>query len=181
MEDVRGDKFERISQMSYQNNSSTSDELSSGSLEVKTIKQLIECIDNVGVVRVPSYPFQLDYILDREVMFKVAVKKDNIDKHDEVYIVLKFSDDKDLIKQYRPPPSEDTCTCPEFNHEHLASGDDELTDSVAENDVISISNTPTKRSISENESYVVEIDDDPNAQLSTNKVKRVEKGRKSHE
>ncbi|KAM3343857.1 hypothetical protein P3S68_025947 [Capsicum galapagoense] len=45
MEDVRGDKFERISQMSSQNNSSISDELSSGLLEVKIIKQLIECME----------------------------------------------------------------------------------------------------------------------------------------
>ncbi|XP_047250026.1 uncharacterized protein LOC124885827 [Capsicum annuum] len=251
MEDVRGDKSERISQMSSQNNSSISDELSSGSLEV-TIKQLIGCMEegsfcvvaniihidldkrwsylsckdynkkveklgnkftakhvkclkilyklflritddtgfislllwdqqamkligkttnklmkellkNVGVVGAPSYPLELDYILDREVTFKVDVKKDNIDKQDEVYTVLKFSVDIDLIKQYRPPPSEDTCTYPEFNHEHLASGDDELTDFIAENDMVSISNIPVKRSISESESSLVEIDNDPNA------------------
>ncbi|PHU11451.1 hypothetical protein BC332_18381 [Capsicum chinense] len=94
-------------------------------------------------------------------MFKVDVKKDNIDKHDEVYTVLKFSDDEDLTKQYRPPPSEDTCI-----------------DSVAENDVIFISNTPAKRSISESESSVVEVDDDPNAQLSSTKVNRVIKKEK---
>ncbi|PHU11474.1 hypothetical protein BC332_18404 [Capsicum chinense] len=154
MEDVCGDKSERISQMSSQNNSSISDELSSGSLEV-TIKQLIGCMENVGVVGAPSYPLELDYILDREVTFKVDVKKDNMDKQEEVYTVLKFSDDKDLIKQYRPPPK--------FNHEHLASGDDELTDFIAENDMVSISNIPVKRSISESESSLVEIDDDPNA------------------
>ncbi|KAM3221655.1 hypothetical protein P3L10_020925 [Capsicum annuum] len=111
-------------------------------------------------------------------MFKVDVEKDNIDKHDEVYNVLKFSDDEDLIKQYRPPPSENTCIHPEFNHEHLASGDDELIDSVAENDVIFISNTLAKRSISESESSVVEVDDDPNAQLSSTKVNRVIKKEK---
>ncbi|KAF3659927.1 hypothetical protein FXO38_12388 [Capsicum annuum] len=256
MEDVRGDKSERISQMSSQNNSSISDELSSGLLEVKTIKQLIEFMDkgsfcvvasiihidldkkwsylsckdcsrkveklgdkfycktcqvlensanhryklflritddtgfislllrdqhamklienivnelmkeslkNVGVVGVPSYPLELDYILDREAMFKVDVKKDNIDKHDEVYTVHKFSDDKNLIKQYHPPPSEDTCT-----------------NSIAENNMISISNTPAKRSISESESSVVEVDDDLNAQFSSSKVKRVGKRKKSH-
>ncbi|PHT92475.1 hypothetical protein T459_00357 [Capsicum annuum] len=99
MEDVCGDKFERISQLSSQNNSSISDELSSGSLEVKIIKQSIECME----------------------------------------------------------------------------------DFVVENDMISTSNTPVKRSISKSESFVVEIDDDPNAQLSSSKVKRVGKMRKSHE
>ncbi|KAM3398224.1 hypothetical protein P3S68_001738 [Capsicum galapagoense] len=86
MKDVRGDRSERISQMSSQNNSS-------GSIEVTTIKELIECMD----------------------------------------------------------------------------------DSVAENDVISISNTPAKRSISESESSVVKVDDDIKAQLSSSKVKRVTK------
>ncbi|KAM3343856.1 hypothetical protein P3S68_025946 [Capsicum galapagoense] len=148
----------------------------------KTVNELMkELLKNVGVVGVPSYPLELDYILDREVVFKVDVKKDNINKHDEVYTAFKFSDDKDLIKQYRPPPSEDTCTYPEFNHEHLASGDDELTDFVVENDMISISNIPVKRSISESESSVVKIDDDPNAKFSSSKVKRVGKMRKSHE
>ncbi|KAM3324657.1 hypothetical protein P3S67_005809 [Capsicum chacoense] len=147
----------------------------------KTVNEFIkESLKNVVGIGVPSYPLELDYFLDRDIMFKVAVKKDNIKKHDEVYTVLKFSDDKDLIKQYRPPPSEDTCTVcyTKFNHEHLASGDDELTDSVAENDVISISNTPAKRSISKSESSMIEVDDDPNAQLSSSKAKRVGKKEK---
>ncbi|KAM3398267.1 hypothetical protein P3S68_001782 [Capsicum galapagoense] len=103
-----------------------------------------ELLKNVGVAGAPSYPLELNYILDRGVMFKVDVKKDNIDKHDVVYIILKFCDDKNLIKQYCPPPSEDTCTYPEFNDEQLPSGDNELTDFVAENSVISTSNTPKK-------------------------------------
>ncbi|KAM3263419.1 hypothetical protein P3L10_000413 [Capsicum annuum] len=104
----------------------------------KTVNELMkELLKNVGVVGVPSYPLKLDYILDKEVVFKVDVKKDNIDKHDEDFVV--------------------------------------------ENDMISTSNTPVKRSISKSESFVVEIDDDPNAQLSSSKVKRVEKMRKSHE
>lgn len=50
----------------------------------------------------------MDNILDKDFMYKVSVKKDNIDKHDEVYVVLKYSEDKDLIKQYRLYSGEDT-------------------------------------------------------------------------
>ncbi|KAM3305506.1 hypothetical protein P3S67_012372 [Capsicum chacoense] len=147
----------------------------------KTANELMkELLKNVGVVGVPSYPLELDYILDRQVIFKVDIKKSNIDKHDEVYTVLKFSNDKKLINQYRPPPSEHTCTYPEFNNEHVASVDDELTNFVAEKNVISISNTPAKRSISESESSVVKVDDDSKAQLSSNKIKKVVKRRKSY-
>ncbi|PHU11320.1 hypothetical protein BC332_18250 [Capsicum chinense] len=120
----------------------------------KTVTELVNGLhENVGV---SSYPLELDNILDREVMFKVTIKKDNIEQHDEVYTVLKFSDDKDLIKQYCPYPSEETCTDP-----------------VAEKEVNSASNTPVKRSRSESESSVVDIDEDPTAQLSSSKRKRV--------
>ncbi|PHT95081.1 hypothetical protein T459_02963 [Capsicum annuum] len=146
MKDVRGDKSERISQLSSQQSYSILDELASGAIEVKTIKLLIECMDN-GCVS--SYPLELDNILDREVMFKVAIKKENIDQHNEVYTVLKFSDDKDLIKQYRLAPSEETCT-----------------DAVAENEVNSALTTPAKRSKFENELSMVDANEDPSVQLS---------------
>ncbi|KAM3221061.1 hypothetical protein P3L10_020329 [Capsicum annuum] len=247
VEDVHGDKSERISQLSSQQSYSISDELASGAVEVKTIKQLIECMDEgsfyvaatiihidleknwsylsckncsrkvdelgskfycktceslessaihryklflkvTDVVEtdfitlllwnqyamnligrtttelvkaslengcVSSYQLELDNILDREVMFKVAVKKETIDQHNEVYTVLKFSDDKDLIKQYRLTPSEETCT-----------------DSVAENEVNSALTTSTKRSKFENELSMVDVDEDPSVQLSSSKRRK---------
>ncbi|KAM3376102.1 hypothetical protein P3S68_014816 [Capsicum galapagoense] len=142
----------------------------------KTVTKLAKgLLKNVGV---SSYPLELDNILDREIMFQVAIKKDNIEQYDEVYTVLKFSDDKDLIKQYCPYSSEETCIYPEFNHEQLTPRDNDLTDSVAENEVNSASNTPTKRSRSESESSVVDIDEDPTAQLSSSKRKKVIKKEK---
>ncbi|KAM3337161.1 hypothetical protein P3S68_032861 [Capsicum galapagoense] len=110
---------------------------------------------------VSSYQLELDNILDREVMFKVAVKKETIDQHNEVYTVLKFSDDKDLIKQYRLAPSEETCT-----------------DSVAENEVNSALTTSTKRSKFENELSMVDVDEDPSVQLSSSKRRKVIKKEK---
>ncbi|KAM3221017.1 hypothetical protein P3L10_020285 [Capsicum annuum] len=44
-ENVCGDKYERISQLSSQHSYSISDELAFEAVEVKTIKQLIECMD----------------------------------------------------------------------------------------------------------------------------------------
>lgn len=41
-------------------------------------------------------------------MLKVSVKRDNIDKYAKVYVVLMYSEDKDLIKQYRLYSGEDT-------------------------------------------------------------------------
>ncbi|KAM3270136.1 hypothetical protein P3S67_030042 [Capsicum chacoense] len=238
---VHGDKSERISQLSSQQSYSISDELASGAVEVKTIKQLIKCMDEgsfyvaatiihidlektghtlvariaVGglmnlavnftlkrvkalrVLRftetgfitlllwnqyamnligrttielvkgslengcVSSYQLELDNILDREVMFKVAVKKETIDQHNEVYTVLKFSDDKDLINQYHLAPSEETCT-----------------DSVAENEVNSALTTSTKRNKFENELSTVDVDEEPSVQLSSSKRRKVIKKEK---
>ncbi|KAM3358301.1 hypothetical protein P3S68_021232 [Capsicum galapagoense] len=108
----------------------------------KTATELVKgLLENIGV---SSYPLELDNILDREVMFKVAVKKDNIDQHDEVYTILKFSNDKDLIKQYHLSPSEETCT-----------------NSVAENEVNSASNIPAKRSEPESDLSVEDVDEEP--------------------
>lgn len=45
MECMRGDKSERISQISSQYNYSISDELASTTIEVKTIKKLVECMN----------------------------------------------------------------------------------------------------------------------------------------
>ncbi|XP_059289652.1 uncharacterized protein LOC132043185 [Lycium ferocissimum] len=191
LENVRGEKSERISQISSQRNYSASEELASGTAQVKTIGNLVECLqegsfwivativyielkngwsylscikcakkvykvgskfnclkcksnknsaqtryrlqvrvtDNSGSVSLLiwdrdatkligkianelraglleksgatdafSYPSEMDNILDRRVIFKVAVKSDNIENHDEVYGVIKFSEDEDLIK-----------------------------------------------------------------------------------
>ncbi|XP_060170374.1 replication factor A protein 1-like [Lycium barbarum] len=200
LENVRGEKSERISQISSQRNYSAAEELASGTAQVKTIRNLVECLqkgsfwivttivyielkngwsylscikcarkvykvgskfncpkcksnensaltryrlqvrvmDNNGSVSLLiwdrdaikligktanelraglleksgaadafSYPSEMDNILDRRVIFKVAVKSDNIENHDEVYGVIKFSEDEDLIKQYGSSPSED--------------------------------------------------------------------------
>ncbi|XP_059287550.1 uncharacterized protein LOC132040878 [Lycium ferocissimum] len=119
-----------------------------------------------------EYPLELDTILDKIAPFKVVVKSENIEEHKEVYTVIKISDDADLIKQFRRSLCEDTFTDSDFNSKQVADEDKEITDSNPDNDIITPSNTPAKRSVSEIESSVVEVDDDPSTQLSSNKANR---------
>ncbi|MCD9645443.1 hypothetical protein HAX54_034352 [Datura stramonium] len=108
-----------------------------------------------------TYPLELDTILDKMILFKVVVKRSNIEVHNEVYTVIKISDDEDLIKQFRHSPHEDTFT--DFN---------------PDNDMNTPTNTPAKRSILEIESCVIEVNDDCDAQLSSNKFNKVVKKEK---
>ncbi|MCD9645418.1 hypothetical protein HAX54_034301 [Datura stramonium] len=57
-----------------------------------------------------AYSLELDTILDKMILFKVVIKRSNIKVHDEVYTVIKISDDEDLTKQFRHSPNEDTFT-----------------------------------------------------------------------
>ncbi|KAF3620454.1 putative late blight resistance protein -like protein R1B-16-like [Capsicum annuum] len=42
-------------------------------------------------------------IIEKKFMFKIMVKESNINKHDEVYKVVKFVDDEVLFKEYSHP------------------------------------------------------------------------------
>ncbi|MCE3216167.1 hypothetical protein HAX54_005187, partial [Datura stramonium] len=57
-----------------------------------------------------AYLLELETILDKMTLFKVVVKRRNVEVHDEVYIVIKISDDEDFIKQFLHSPNEDTFT-----------------------------------------------------------------------
>ncbi|OIT01353.1 hypothetical protein A4A49_59956, partial [Nicotiana attenuata] len=116
-------------------------------------------LENTGAIDKYSYPVELNIVLQRKFMFKVIVKSSNIQLQQEVYSVVKLTDEEQLIKKYIPdPPSYD------------------LTDSTEENELIDIANTPAKISLT-NAATVVE--EDPNTQLSGNKIKRVFKKKKT--
>ncbi|KAF3685422.1 hypothetical protein FXO37_00633 [Capsicum annuum] len=65
-----------------------------------------ELLQNTGNDDDPSYPMELNNILQRKFIFKVIVKNKNIQNHDEVYNVVKILDDKDLIKKCSPNESD---------------------------------------------------------------------------
>ncbi|KAF3637442.1 hypothetical protein FXO37_24909 [Capsicum annuum] len=64
-----------------------------------------ELLQNTGNDDGPSYPIELNNILQRKFIFKVIVKDKNIQNH-EVYSVVKILDDEDLIKKYSPNESD---------------------------------------------------------------------------
>lgn len=55
-----------------------------------------------------SYLSELDDILYKTFMFEVIVKPFNIEKQDQVYTVVKITDDYDLLKEYCHSSLEDT-------------------------------------------------------------------------
>ncbi|KAM3360263.1 hypothetical protein P3S68_019975 [Capsicum galapagoense] len=74
----------------------------------KTATQLKEHVDETtDVDDEGAYPYELDTILERQTMFKVAVKTNNVEQHNEVYTVIKLCDDEEVTKQFRPSHSDD--------------------------------------------------------------------------
>ncbi|KAM3303472.1 hypothetical protein P3S67_014502 [Capsicum chacoense] len=128
-----------------------------------------------------AYPYELDTILEKKTMFMVAVKTDNVEQHNEVYTVIKICDDEEVTKQFCPSHSDDYFPDPDINCEKIADEPLEITailDSNPHNDLITPTNTPAKRSLLEVESLGIEVDDDPNSQLSSTKVNKVIKKEK---
>ncbi|XP_019241546.1 PREDICTED: uncharacterized protein LOC109221522 [Nicotiana attenuata] len=122
-----------------------------------------------------SYPSELDDILDKKFMFKVIVKQTNIESQDEVYKVVKVTDDGDLLKEYAHSSFEDTITDPLEIPDGQISGKEKVYgDFVAESKMKSILQTPIKKSISESGSSVLEDGDDCNAKLSPLKTGRAQ-------
>ncbi|XP_047256192.1 uncharacterized protein LOC107846305 [Capsicum annuum] len=106
---------------------------------------------------------------------EVAVKTDNVEQHNEVYTVIKICDDEEVTKQFCPSHSDDYSPDPDINCEKIADEPLEITmilDSNPHNDLITPTNTPAKRSLLEVESLGIEVDDDPNSQLSSTKAYR---------
>ncbi|KAF3669170.1 histone H3.2 [Capsicum annuum] len=74
----------------------------------KTATQLKEHVDETTDVDYEgAYPYELDTILEKKTMFKVAVKTNNVEQHNEVYTVIKLCDDEEVTKQFRPSHSDD--------------------------------------------------------------------------
>ncbi|PHT54048.1 hypothetical protein CQW23_08510 [Capsicum baccatum] len=114
-------------------------------------------------IREHKFQVELDTILDKNALFKVAVKSHNVEQHVETYTILKICDDEELTKQFRPSFSDDDFPDPDFNSKKVAAETHEITDSNPDNDLNTPTNTPAKRSLWEIESLGIEVEDDPNA------------------
>ncbi|OIT20587.1 hypothetical protein A4A49_60339, partial [Nicotiana attenuata] len=126
----------------------------------KSAKELKEgLLENTDAVDKCSCPVDLNNVLERKFMFKVIIKRSSIQLQGEVYSVVKLKDYEQLINKYSPAPHLDT-----FN------------DFTEDNDLTDIANTPAKIGIT---NAATMVEEDPNAQLSRNKIKRVFKKKKT--
>nr|XP_009803712.1 PREDICTED: uncharacterized protein LOC104249040 isoform X2 [Nicotiana sylvestris] len=82
-------------------------------------------LENTGGVDKPSYPIELNNILQRKFMFKVIVKSSNLCLQDEVYSVVKLTDDDHLIQNYSPAPPSYAFTDPDCNTDQGVDGEKE--------------------------------------------------------
>ncbi|OIT34570.1 hypothetical protein A4A49_63519, partial [Nicotiana attenuata] len=116
-------------------------------------------LENTGDADEYSYPVELNNILQKKFIFKVIVKSSNIRLHAEIYSVVKLTDDEQLINKY-------------YHDEHPNA----LPEYTEDNELLDIANTPTKIGIT---NAAIAVEEDPNAQLSGNKIKRVFKKKKT--
>ncbi|XP_019233931.1 PREDICTED: uncharacterized protein LOC109214470 [Nicotiana attenuata] len=143
----------------------------------KSAKELKEgFLENTGAVEKYPYPVELNNILQRKFMFKVIIKRENIHLQKEVYSVVKLTDEEQLINKYSSDQPSDDLTEPDFNNNQVLDGEKECEDSTEDNDLTDIAHTPAKIGITNTATMVEE---DPNAQLSGNKMKRVFKKKKT--
>nr|XP_016512213.1 PREDICTED: uncharacterized protein LOC107829254 [Nicotiana tabacum] len=133
-------------------------------------------LENTGGVDKPSCPMELNNILQRKFMFKVIVKSSNLRLQDEAYSVVKLTDDDHLIQKYSPAPPSDNFTDPDFNTDQGVDGEKECEGSTEDNELIDIANAPAKIGIV---NAATMVEEDPNVQLSGNKIKRVFKKKKT--
>ncbi|KAH0716672.1 hypothetical protein KY290_012934 [Solanum tuberosum] len=102
-------EYEKVSQTSSQQHISISEELSTGMVSFKFIKDFLQLTETtkelkeglIGDANI-GYPIELDTLIEKKLMFKVQIKDSNINKNDNVYKVVKFIDDEALLKEYYP-------------------------------------------------------------------------------
>ncbi|KAF3683913.1 hypothetical protein FXO37_01630 [Capsicum annuum] len=89
---------------------SISEELAAGTVQLKTVTELLDSVQIFNSPYECSCPIELDVLLDRIIMFRVNVKQENIESRDRVYGVAKIIDDEELINQYKKSTKEDVFT-----------------------------------------------------------------------
>ncbi|XP_049405180.1 uncharacterized protein LOC125868573 [Solanum stenotomum] len=139
-------------------------------------KSAADLFETTGAANKSAYPMELDNIVDNTYMFKLELQSSNGQGQDEVFKVVTFTDDEDIIEKYRPPPRGETFKDPDFNDNQVSLDDREFMDSTEDTELINVSQTPNK--IKKIDAATVD-EEDPNSQLSGNKIKRVFKKKKT--
>ncbi|KAF3671376.1 hypothetical protein FXO38_06607 [Capsicum annuum] len=181
---------EMLSQANSQCSLSISEELATGTVQLKTTKELLDFVQIFDSPYECSNPIELDILLDRIIMFRVNVKQENIESRDRVYGVGKISDNIELIKKYNKSIKENTVTKPHFNveqphfnvekpHFNVEEATDANKVSAYDNEKMSLKKIYIeKRGRPKNGGSVSEVNDDFD-QLSSNKAKKVIKKEKN--
>lgn len=55
-----------------------------------------------------SYPTELGDLMEKKFMFKILIKDSNINRKDNVYKVVNFTDDDTLLKEFCHPDLQDS-------------------------------------------------------------------------
>ncbi|KAF3678125.1 hypothetical protein FXO38_03400 [Capsicum annuum] len=151
-----------LSQAISQRSLSISEELTAETVQLKTVKELLDFVQIFDSPYECSYPIELDVLLDRIIMFRVNVKQENIESRDRVYEVAKISDDEELINQYKKSTKEDVFTNFVYDNEKISPKKMYI----------------SKRGRPKSEGPISEVTDDVD-QLSSNKAKKVIKKEKN--
>ncbi|PHT68087.1 hypothetical protein T459_27574 [Capsicum annuum] len=125
-------------------------------------------IQNTANDDAPSYPMELNNILQRKSIFKVIVKSGNIHNPDEVYSAVKILDDEELIKKYSPKES-DTYTDHEYNSQ-VSAEEKKFKEAMHDTNMLTPLKTFGKRTRSSKKGKSVIDDEYVNFHHSSNKV-----------
>ncbi|KAH0665029.1 hypothetical protein KY285_026235 [Solanum tuberosum] len=139
-------------------------------------KSAADLFENTGAANKSAYPMKLDNIVDNTYMFKLELQSSDGQGQDEVFKVVTFTDDEDIIEKYRPPTRGETFKDSDFNDNQVSLDDREFMDSTEDTELINVSQTPNK--MKKIDATTVD-EEDPNSQLSGNKIKRVFKKKKT--
>ncbi|KAL2521209.1 Uncharacterized protein Fot_25132 [Forsythia ovata] len=88
---------QRISQISSTSIYSISDDLASGTNEVKTIEQLFDSLEISADVGSLS---EIEAQVDRKILFKIQIKLQNVKEHNDVFTVMRLTVDDNLIAKH---------------------------------------------------------------------------------
>ncbi|KAF3640437.1 hypothetical protein FXO37_23477 [Capsicum annuum] len=128
-----------------------------------------ELLQNTGNDDDPSNPMELNNILQRKFIFKVIVKNENIQNHDEVYSVIKILGDEDLIKKYSPNES-DTSRDHHFTNSEESYAEKDYKESTKDSDMLTSLKIYAKSNISFKKNKSIIVDENVHGQLSSNKI-----------
>ncbi|KAH0633182.1 hypothetical protein KY284_035968 [Solanum tuberosum] len=120
-----------------------------------------------------SYPTEIGDLMEKKFMFKILIKDSNINRKDNVYKVVNFTDDDTLLKEFCHPDLQDSLNTPN------KSSISECRTLITEDVIDLTTKISTKSSKAARKSTRHEIKDDLNVKQPSNKIRKVIKKEKN--